>query len=46
MQVIWWDSYEVMTSNINFNTKPILQLFVYNYFVCGQSTTQQKNYKR
>ena len=42
---IWWDSFVVMTSNENFDARPISQLFVKFCFVWGQSTTQQKNDK-
>ena len=37
-----------MTSNVNFDAGPVIQLFVIASnvnFVCSQSTTQQKNYK-
>ena len=40
---IWWDSFVVMTSNINSDARPVLQLFVIT--LCGLSTTQQKYYK-
>ena len=40
----WCDRFVVMT-NENFDAGPILQLF-FNCFVCGQSTTQQKNDKK
>ena len=43
-EFIWWDSFVVMTSNVNFSARPIVQLSG-NCFVCGQSSIQQKNHK-
>ena len=42
---IWWDGFVIMTSNINVDTRPILQLFAIALCVVSQPNTQQKNYK-
>ena len=34
-----------MTSNVNFDARTILQLFVIALYVCGQSTTEEENNK-
>ena len=41
---VWWDDYEVLISNVSFDGKISLTTFC-NCFVCGQSTTQLKDYK-
>ena len=42
-EFVWWDSFEIMTVNVYFDARQILQLFVLT--LCVQLTTQQEKYK-